>query len=71
MMTKMLVQSRMSERADKRSRRAPTGLWLLMAGEHKLRQGRVRDALELFRVIVSRYPPSLERLAALSYLRNG
>ncbi len=71
MVTRMLVQSRMIERGAKGSRRAPSGLWLLMAGENKLRQGNVRGALELFRALVNRYPPSLERLAALSYLRDG
>lgn len=49
----------------------PSGLLLLKAGEHKLREGNVRDALELFRTIVNGYPPSLERLAAASYLRNA
>ena len=67
----MPVQSRMLERADKRSRRIPRGLSLLMTGENKLREGKVRDALELFRVIVNRYPPSLEWLAASSYLRDA
>ena len=67
----MPVQARMIERADKRSRRAPSGPVLLMTAEGKLREGNVRDALKLFRVIVNRYPPSLERLAALSYLRNA
>ena len=67
----MLVRSRMIERAGKRSRRVPTGLWLLTAGENELRRGNVRDALEFFRAIVNRYPPSLERLAAVSYLRDG
>jgi hypothetical protein len=61
----------MVERADKRSRRLPRGLLLLTAGEDKLREGNVRAALELFRVIVSRYPPSLEWLAASSYLRDA
>jgi hypothetical protein len=41
---------------------------LLAAAENKLREGNVRDALALFRGIVDRYPPSLERLAASSYL---
>jgi len=67
----MPVQSRMMEHADKRSRRVPRGLSLLTAGENKLREGNVRDALELFRVIVSRCPPSLEWLAASSYLRDA
>ena len=67
----MRAQSRMMGGADKRSRRIPRGLSLLMTGEHKLREGNVRDALELFRVIGSRYPPSLEWLAAASYLRDA
>ncbi len=71
MVTTMVVQLRMIERADKRPRRVPTGLWLLTAGEHKLREGKVGDALTLFRAIVKRCPPSLEKLAALSYLRDA
>jgi hypothetical protein len=67
----MAVQARTTERADKRTRRAPRGPALLTTAESKLREGNVRDALKLFRVIVNRYPPSLERLAALSYLRNA
>jgi TolA-binding protein len=65
----MTEQSRTIERAAKRPRREPKGLVLLRTAESKLREGNVRDALELFREIVSRYPPSLERLAAHSYLR--
>ncbi len=71
MVTRMLVQSRMIERAEKASRRAPSGLWLLAAGENKLREGNARGARELFRAIVNRCPPSLERLAALAYLREA
>jgi hypothetical protein len=48
----------------------PSGLLLLKSAEHKLREGNVREALKLFRAIVNRYPPSLERLAASSYLRT-
>lgn len=66
----MAVQSRMIERAGKRSRRAPSGVALLTIAENKFREGHVREALRLFRVIVNRYPPSLERIAALSYLRS-
>ncbi len=43
---------------------------LLTTAESKLREGKVRDALKLLRRIVDRYPPSLERFAALSYLRS-
>jgi len=43
---------------------------LLTAGENKLREGNVRAALEMFRRVVDRCPPSLERLAALAYLRS-
>jgi len=46
-------------------------LSLLTAAEAKLRQGHLRDALQAFRTLVDRYPPSLERLAALSYLKNA
>jgi hypothetical protein len=60
----------MIERAETK-RRMPRGLLLLTTAESKLRDGNVRDALKLFRVIVDRYPPSLERLAASSYLRNA
>jgi hypothetical protein len=67
----MPVQSRTMERADDRSRRMPRGLLLLTAGENKLRESNVRAALELFRTIVNRYPPSLEWLAAASYLRDA
>ena len=66
----MPAQSRMIERVSRGAPRAPRGLSLLVAGENKLREGNVRDALELFRTIVNRFPPSLERLAALAYLRN-
>jgi TolA-binding protein len=43
---------------------------LLTIAENELREGNVRDARRLFRAIVDRYPPSLERLAASSYLRS-
>jgi hypothetical protein len=66
----MTAQLQTSQRSDKRSRRAPSGLLLLRAAEHKLREGNVRDALKVFRTIVRRYPPSLERLAASLYLRS-
>ncbi len=66
----MLSRAGMIESAGKRSRRAPTGLSLLTAGENKLREGNVRAALEMFRRVVDRCPPSLERLAALAYLRS-
>lgn len=65
----MSVQSRMIERAARKPRREPTSVVLLRTAETKLRAGNVRDALRLFRAIVNRYPPSLERLAALSYLQ--
>ena len=39
-----------------------------MAAENHLREGNLRAARELFRGIVEGYPPSLERLAASSYL---
>jgi hypothetical protein len=68
--TRMPVQPRTVERAAKRSRRVPSGLLLLTIAESKLREGNVRDARKLFRAIVERYPPSLERLAASSYLRS-
>lgn len=64
----MRAQSRTIERPEHRSHRAPNSVRLLLAGENKLREGNVRDALRLFRGIVERYPPSLERLAASSYL---
>jgi hypothetical protein len=64
----MRAQLRTIERAEQRPRRMPRGLMLLTAAESKLREGNVRDALELFRGIVDRCPPSLERLAATSYL---
>lgn len=63
----MSVQSRMIEKA----RREPPGFVLLKAAESKLRQGDVCEAVELFRTIVDRYPLSLERLAAVSYLRTA
>ena len=44
---------------------------LLKAAESKLRKGNVCEAVELFRMIVNRYPVSLERLAALAYLRTA
>lgn len=64
----MRAQSQTIEQSSHRPRRAPSGVRLLMAAENKLREGNVRDALKLFRGIVERYPPSLERLAASSYL---
>jgi len=67
----MALQSRTTERAAKRSRREPAGFKLLKIAESKLREGNVRDALKLFGTIVRRYPPSLERLAAQSYLRTA
>ena len=65
---RMSVQSRM---AAGRARRKPRGFVLLKAAESKLRKGNVCEAVELLRVIVNRYPVSLERLAALSYLRTA
>ena len=44
---------------------------LLKDAESKLQQGNVCEALKLFRLVVNRYPISLERLAALSYLRTA
>lgn len=67
----MRLQSRTIEPPRKRPRGAPSSLALLRSGENKLRQGNVRDALKLFQAIVNRNLPSLERLAALSYLRNA
>jgi hypothetical protein len=66
----MPAQTRVVERAEKRPRRRPSGLLLLTIAETKLREGNVRDARKLFRAIVNRYPPSLERLAASAYLRS-
>ena len=65
----MSAQSRTMRREHKTSRRKPTGLVLLETAETKLREGNERDARKLLRAIVKRCPPSLERLAALSYLR--
>jgi len=67
----MAVQSRMTERECAKARREPPGFVLLKAAESKLRQGDVCEAVQLFRAIVNRYPVSLERLAALSYLRTA
>ena len=67
----MPAKLRTIERAEKRSGRVPRGLALLKTAESKLREGNVRDALKMFRTIVNRYPPSLEGLAALSYLRGA
>jgi len=67
----MAVQSRMIERTDAKARREPPGLALLKVAESKLSQGNVCEAVKLFRAIVNRYPLSLERLAALSYLRTA
>ncbi|HUQ52558.1 MAG TPA: hypothetical protein VM692_10075 [Gammaproteobacteria bacterium] len=64
----MSAQSRTTDTARK-LRRAPPGFVLLKTAERKLREGNVCDAVRLFRAIVHRYPPSLERLAAVSYLR--
>ena len=69
--TGMSVQSRMIESAAGKARRKPRGFVLLKAAESKLRQGNVCEAVELFRAIVNRYPVSLERLAALAYLRTA
>ncbi len=55
---------------QKRSRPRARGLVLLTIAENELREGNVRDARKLFRTIIERYPPSLERLAASSYLRS-
>jgi hypothetical protein len=49
----------------------PKGLVLLRNAEHKLRKGKVRAALRLFRAIVDRYPMSLESFAAVSYLQDA
>ena len=65
------MQSRTIERTDAKARRGPSGFVLLKTAESKLRQGNVCEALKLFRAIVDGYPPSLERLAALSYLRTA
>jgi len=67
----MSVQSGMIERTNAKARREPPGFVLLKAAEAKLRQGNVCEAVKLFRAIVNRYPVSLERLAALSYLRTA
>ena len=67
----MSVQSRMIARTDAKARREPPGFVLLKAAESKLRQGNVCAAIKLFRTIVNLYPPSLERLAAQSYLRTA
>jgi len=65
----MSGQSRTIERAARKPRRKPTSVVLLKTAESQLRAGNIRDALQLFRAIVSHYPASLERLAAQSYLR--
>jgi hypothetical protein len=44
---------------------------LLAVAELKLRQGKVCDAMQLFEEIIDVRAPSLERLAALSYLRSA
>ena len=67
----MSAQSRMIERVVAKARREPPGLVLLKDAESKLQQGNVCEALKLFRLVVNRYPISLERLAALSYLRTA
>jgi len=67
----MSVQSRRIERTNAKARREPPGFVLLKAAESKLRQGDLCEAVQLFRAIVNRYPLSLERLAALSYLRTA
>lgn len=67
----MSVQSRMIGRTDAKARREPPGLVLLKTAESNLRQGKICEAVKLFRAIVDRYPISLERLAALSYLRTA
>ena len=44
---------------------------LLAKAERKLRAGKVSEAMNLFEEIVEGYVPSLERLAALAYLRTS
>jgi len=60
----------MTKGTDAKSRREARGFVLLKTAERKLREGNVCEAVQLFRVIVNRHPASLERLAALSYLRT-
>ena len=67
----MSVQSRMIARTNAKARHEPPGFVLLKAAESKLRQGELCEAVKLFQAIVNRYPVSLERLAALSYLRTA
>jgi hypothetical protein len=44
---------------------------LLAVAEQKLRQGNLCDAMQLFEEIVDGHAPSLETLAALSYLKTA
>ena len=67
----MAVRLRKTRGANAGARRTPSGLTLLRAGETKLREGNPRAALKVFRRLVEGYPPSLEGLAAASYLRNA
>lgn len=67
----MSVRSRLIRRTSARPRREPPGVVLLKTAESKLRQGELCEAVRLLQAIVNRYPLSLERLAALSYLRTA
>jgi len=44
---------------------------LLAKAERRLKAGKVSEAMNLFEEIVRGYVPSLERLAALAYLRTA
>ena len=58
-----------SEAMEHRDVRSPVAL--LAKAERKLRAGKVSEAMNLFEEIVESYVPSLERLAALAYLRTS
>ena len=69
-MTPTELPTRFDFSATEQKWNQPSGLVLLTVAENELREGNVRDARKLFRTIIERYPPSLERLAASSYLRS-
>jgi hypothetical protein len=48
---------------------SPIGL--LAKAERKLRAGKVTEALDLFEQIIDGHVPSVERLAAVAYLRRS
>ena len=55
----------------KQQRDMPSPIALLAKAERKLRAGRISEAMNLFEEIVNEHVPSLERLAALAYLRRN